>query len=397
VCGSRSLVAAEDYMLNALTSDELENVHGENVTIPHWVRGNEWAYMMQPRLYKLGILGLGSSPGCSNLTAPVVVVSSWADLQKKATQGLTQGRIVVYNQQCDWVAHPIDCYGMTADYRVVGAKNAAAVGGVAALVRSLASASIYSPHTGMIMGASIPTASLPVEDAEMLQRMWDRGDNIVISLHMEGKTMPDAPGRNIVAEITGSVYPDQTVIVSGHLDSWDVGQGAMDDGCGAAISWQALSYLRQLQIRPKRTIRMVMWSCEEFGGIGAQQYFDAHRDQVPSMDIVMESDMGTFHPRGIEFSGNSAATMIMREVGQLLVRINTTLVVPGGGGTDIDPWMGAGVPGASLSNENHDYFKYHHSNGDTMTVLNSMDMDLAAATWAVTALGVANLDDLLPR
>jgi len=378
----------------------LDNVHGENVTIPKWVRGEEFAYMIQPRHKKLNMLGLGSSIG-GNITGEVIVVSSFDDLKLKASQGLTQGKIIVYNQQCDWINNPVNCYGDTAGYRVDGASEAAKVGGIGSLIRSLASLSINSPHTGVQNYQDgvpqIPTACITVEDAEMMARMQDRGETIIVNYYMEARNYPDVTSQNVVAEVTGSTYPDEIVLVSGHLDSWDVGQGALDDGDGAFISWQALSYLVQLNIRPKRTLRLVMWSCEEFGGIGAQQYFDRHSVNISKMDLVMESDMGVFHPTGIEFTGNAAATEIMQEIAQLLQPINTTLLTTGGDGTDISPWMNAGVPGASLANENDRYFYFHHSDGDTMTVLNSDDLDLAAVTWAVTALSVANLDDLLPR
>ncbi|CAF1566194.1 unnamed protein product, partial [Didymodactylos carnosus] len=173
---------------------------------------------------------------------------------------------------------------------------------------------------------------------------------------------------------------------------------AMDDGGGAFISWSVLSILRQLNLRPKRTVRCVLWSCEEFGGVGAEQYFEQHRQELEQMDLVLESDLGVFHPLGLEFAGNAQAFEIMQSIGeQLLVEINATQVVKGDGGTDIGPWMDNGVPGGSLLNENEKYFMFHHSNGDTMTVLNSTDMDLAAAVWTVHAYVVADLDDMLPR
>lgn len=171
----------------------------------------------------------------------------------------------------------------------------------------------------------------------------------------------------------------------------------MDDGGGAMISWSVLSVLKALNLRARRTIRLVMWSCEEFGGIGAQQYFNAHKDEVNSMDLVMESDMGVFHPTGLQFTGNAAAAQIVTQIGQLLSSINATAVTGGGDGEDIAPWMSAGVPGASLLNDNERYFWFHHSGGDTVEVLDSADVDAAAAVWAVHAYSIANLDGLLPR
>lgn len=163
------------------------------------------------------------------------------------------------------------------------------------------------------------------------------------------------------------------------------------------ISWSVLSVLRSLNMRPLRTIRLVMWSCEEFGGVGAQQYYTAHANDSSKMSLVMESDLGVFHPDGLQFTGNQDATQIMTAIGQLLAHINATLVTTGGEGTDISPWMSAGVPGASLANDNERYFWFHHSNADTMSVLNSADIDKCAAVWAVHAYSVANLPSLLPR
>lgn len=339
--------------------------------------------------------------GANNITAPVLVVNTFDELHNQSARGNTSGKIIVFNEYCDWNAQPIDCYGVAVAYRSQGAAEAAKAGGVAALVRTVGAFSINSPHTGMMDYddgiPQVPTASITIEDAEMLRRMQDRGQHIVINLNMEAQNLPDAQSNNVVAEIVGSEYPDQVVLVSGHIDSWDVGHGAMDDGGGAFISWSTLSILNALGLKPKRTIRFVGWACEEFGGIGAQQYYDRHSVNVSNYDLVMESDLGVFKAQGIQFTGNDAAMKVMQQVGQLLAPINATLVTDGGDGTDIDPWMEAGVPGASLANENDRYFWFHHSHGDTMSVLDPDDVDLCAITWAVTAYAVASLDDMLPR
>jgi len=243
----------------------------------------------------------------------------------------------------------------------------------------------------------IPNAAIAIEDAELLQRLYNRGVNITIELYMEAHSLPDGPSFNVIGEIVGSTYPEEVILVSGHLDSWDVGQGAMDDGGGAMISWQVVSTLKALGIRPKRTIRFVGWACEEFGGIGAQQYYDQHKADIANFDMVMESDVGVFKALGIFFTGNSDATEIMREVVKPLKSIGADNLLPNGEGTDIGPWISAGVPGASLYNENEKYFWFHHSHGDMLGVLNPDDVDSCAATWTVTAFTVANLDKLLPR
>jgi len=313
------------------------------------------------------------------------------------------GKIVIYNQynNCNWTANPTNCYGPDVAYRTGGAAHASRYGALASLVRSVTPFSIYSPHTGgndYVDGVKkIPTACIAVEDADMLYRMYQRGQKITLNLKMEAQTLESVQQENVVAEIKGSTWPEQTVLISGHLDSWDVGVGAMDDGGGAFISWQALTVFKALNIVPKRTIRMVMWACEEFGGYGGNSYYAAHKSEIPTMSIVLESDMGTFTPHGIYFSGTDEAMKIMTQIGQLLTPINASIVTPGEGGTDIDLWIGAGVPGGSLLNDNQKYFWFHHSAGDRMEVQDSPTMDLCAATWAVTALGVANLDSLLPR
>eukprot|EP01104_Vermistella_antarctica_P003255 TRINITY_DN1341_c0_g1_i2.p1 TRINITY_DN1341_c0_g1~~TRINITY_DN1341_c0_g1_i2.p1 ORF type:complete len:539 (+),score=129.24 TRINITY_DN1341_c0_g1_i2:1-1617(+) len=402
VSGSQSLADAITYMKAALTEDGLENVHGENATIPHWVRGQETLRMVSPRNYSMALLSLGTSVGTpvGGITAEVITVRTFEELQKMNPADVN-GKIVVYNQQCDWEADPIGCYGPSVAYRSGGATEAAKMGAVASLIRSVTSFSIYSPHTGIqsyeTNVTQIPTACITVEDAEMIERMCNRSTTVVLTLNMQAENYPSVVSENVVAEITGSTYPDQVVLVSGHLDSWDVGQGAMDDGGGAFISWQALSAVHALGLRPKRTLRLVLWTCEEFGGIGSQQYYADHQSEASNFSLVMESDLGVFTPYGIQFTGNPAATAIMQETGQLLTSINGSLVTTGGDGTDIGPWMDVGVPGGSLANANEDYFFYHHSHGDTMAVMNSTDLDRASAIWAVTAFTIANLDDMLPK
>lgn len=394
LAGTENLENAIDYMLTQLQLDGLENVHGEEAMIPHWVRGEESAVLLQPRYHKLPVLGLGYSTGTGSegIKAEVIVVKSFDELDKRASE--VPGKVVVYNQ--DYIN-----YGVTVQYRLLGAARAAKHGAVASLIRSVASLSIDSPHTGMQFYQEgipkIPTACISVEDAEMMWRMSVRGENIVVFLNMSAQNLPPVISRNTIAEIKGTEYPEQVVLVSGHLDSWDVGQGAMDDGGGAFISWQALSLIKQLNLRPKRTLRLVLWTAEEFGGVGAQAYYDKHKAEADNFDLVMESDEGTFTPTGLLFSGSESARKIMAEIMTLLKPINASALDSGGGGTDIGPWMEAGVPGASLKNDNDRYFYFHHSNGDTMTVQDPTAMNLCSAVWAVVCYTVADYPDMLPR
>ena len=393
--GSQNLENAIDFMLDTLRKEGLDNVHGEAVTVPHWVRGEESAELIEPRNHPLAILGLGYSVGtpAEGITAEVLVVRSFDELKERADEA--KGKIVVYNE--DFVS-----YGTTVAYRSNGAAEGAKVGAVATLIRSVTPYSLYTPHTGMQAYQDgvpkIPTACITIEDAQMLWRMSQRGEKIVIKLTMGAQNLPPVQSRNTVAEITGSKYPEQVVLVSGHLDSWDVGQGAMDDGGGAFISWQALSIIRQMGLRPKRTLRAVLWTGEEFGLIGGQQYWEAHRADIANYDMVMESDIGTFTPQGIAFSGNEIATKIMqRLVGTLLAKINASQLTSPAEVSDVPWWIENGVPGGSLKNANEDYFFYHHTNADMMTVENAHSLDLCSAVWAVVAYAVADLEDMLPR
>ncbi|XP_074209233.1 carboxypeptidase Q isoform X3 [Camelus bactrianus] len=408
--GSKSLEKAIQIMHQNLQEDGLENVHLEPVKIPHWERGEESAVMLEPRIHKMAILGLGSSIGTppEGITAEVLVVTSFNELQRRAPEA--RGKIVVYNQ-------PYTNYSRTVQYRVQGAVEAAKVGALASLIRSVASFSIYSPHTGIQEYQDgvpkIPTACITVEDAEMMSRMASRGSRIVIQLKMGAKNYPDADSFNTVAEVIGSKYPEQppisilhiaglrmkviVVLVSGHLDSWDVGQGAMDDGGGAFISWEALSLIKDLGLRPKRTLRLVLWTAEEQGGIGAFQYYQLHKANISNYSLVMESDLGTFLPSGLQFTGNEKARAIVEEVMSLLQPINITQVFRAGEGTDINFWIEAGVPGASLLDDLYKYFSFHHSHGDTMTVMDPKQMNLAAAVWAVVSYVIADLEEMLPR
>ncbi|XP_074654047.1 carboxypeptidase Q-like isoform X1 [Tubulanus polymorphus] len=394
IAGSKNLENSIDYILSNLAKEGLENVHGEPVKVPRWVRGNESAYLISPRLQKLRLLGLGGSVGTppSGITAEVIVVRSFEELHQKAAEA--KGKIVVYNQ-------PFVSYGKTVKYRDYGAGEASKVGGLAALVRSITPYSIYSPHTGwkdhMDGVKPVPTACITIEDAEMLNRMYDRGTKLRIHLNMEAKNLPMTTSRNIVAEIVGREKPDEVVMFGGHIDSWDVGKGAMDDGGGAFISWQVLSLIKQLKLRPRRTLRMVMWTGEEVGVWGGQQYFNLHHQNISKYNLVMESDIGTFRPIGINFTGNAQAYEIMKNVMQLMSPIGATKISPGYTGEDALFWVKAGVPGLSLNNDNRKYFYYHHSDGDTMTVQNPHEMNLCSALWAVVAYTAADLTEMLPR
>uniref|UniRef100_A0A1B6D5B2 Carboxypeptidase Q n=1 Tax=Clastoptera arizonana TaxID=38151 RepID=A0A1B6D5B2_9HEMI len=388
ISGTENLENAIDYMLNLSQKSGLENVHGEEVMVPHWVRGKENATLIKPRVQNIAMLGLGSSIGTpqQGITANVIVVKSFEELKNKSS--LVKDKIVVYNEE--YVS-----YGETVKYRSIGAVEAAKFGAVASLIRSITPFSINSPHTGMQSYDSnvpkIPAAAITIEDAEMMQRMQDRGEEIIISLFMEAKTLPDTKSRNTVADIRGSSNPEKVVIVSGHIDSWDVGQGAMDDGGGALISWFTPVLLKYLNLRPKRTVRAILWTAEEEGYIGAAQYYKDHINETKNFMAMMESDEGTFNPQGLEFSGTNKGGCIVQEILKLMEPINATKfkespVV----GSDISLWANK-VPTLSLLNDNSKYFWFHHSNGDTMTVENADDLDKCLGLFAATSYIIADM------
>lgn len=394
--GSKALEHSIDYMVDILRGQRLDSVHTEEASIINWRRGHEEAWIVRPRKKKMSILGLGGSVAtpAKGIEAPVLVVQSFEDLRKNAKKA--KGKIVVFNQA--YVS-----YSETTKYRVNGATEAAKAGAVAALVRSVTPLSINSPHTGFMVYDNntprIPTASITVEDAELLARFQGRGRHPVIKLVMRAKRLPPGISRNTIVEIRGRTKPEEIVSLSGHLDSWDVGQGAMDDGAGAFISWRALAVLRRLGLRPRRTLRAILFIGEEQGITGAMDYFKRHFPyERDLLNVVMESDSGTFRPLGLAFSGtNKRARCIVAEVLRLFAPINATQLTLGVSEPDIGPWIQKGVPALSLNTVTKKYFYFHHTEGDTMSVLDRHELDLCTALWAAASYIFADLSIRLPR
>jgi carboxypeptidase Q len=391
--GSESLERAIDWMLAEMRKEGLDNVRGEPAMVPRWVRGAESAELIAPRSLNLPMLGLGGSIGTppDGITAEVLVVSSFADLKTKAAQA--RGRIVLFDV-------PFTSYGATVQYRGGGASAAARVGAVAALVRSVGPFSLRTPHTGAMRYdstvAKIPTAAITTEDAAMLHRTQDRGEKLVVRLRMEARTEPDAPSRNVVAELRGRERPDEVVVMGGHIDSWDVGQGAHDDAGGVVAAWEAIRLMKELGLRPRRTIRVVGWTNEENGGRGGTAYRDQHAGALDNHLLAIESDGGIFTPVGFGFTGSDSARAILRGVVRLLERVGADSLLASGGGADIGPIMQRGVPGMSHVTDG-DYFWYHHTNADTVDKIDPRDMAKSVAMLAVMAYVVADMPDRLPR
>lgn len=392
--GSKGLEDAIDWILAEMKKEGLDSVRGEPVMVPHWVRGDESAEMVLPRRRALGMLGLGMSIGTppEGIEAEVLVVSDFAELDRRASEA--KGRIVVYDA-------PFTSYGQTVRYRTQGASAAARHGAVAVLVRSVTPHSLYTPHTGTMTYDStaprIPAAAITVEDALLLHRLQDSGQRVTVRLTMGARTLPDAMSRNVVAEVRGSERPEEIVVLGGHIDSWDVGDGAMDDAAGCVVAWEAVRLIKELGLKPRRTIRVVMWTNEENGLRGGTGYRDAHRDEVDRHVLAIESDNGVFTPSGFAFTGSDSARARVTEIASLLARIDADSVRAGGGGADIGPIMELGVPGMSPLVDGSRYFWYHHSNADTIDKLDPRDVGLVTAALAVMAYVVADLPDPLPR
>lgn len=392
--GSDALEAAIDWIVAEMGRDGLANVRGEPVMVPVWVRGAESAALVAPRAQPLPMLGLGGSvatpPG--GITAEVLVVSDFDELTARAAEA--RGRIVVFDV-------PFTTYGETVRYRTDGAVAAARVGAVASLIRSVTPNSQRTPHTGMMRyadsAARIPHAALTLEDVRMLHRMQARGQRPVVHLEMNARTLPDRESRNVMGEIVGRERPDEVVVLGGHIDSWDVGQGAMDDGGGVVAAWEALRVLKRLGLTPRRTIRVVGWTNEENGARGGTAYRDAHRADLTRHVLAIESDGGVFAPQGFGFTGSDSAFAIVRRVAALLDGIGAGRITRGGGGSDIGPIMREGVPGMGLAVDETRYFWYHHTDGDTVDKLDPREMGLCVATLAVMAYVIADLPEGLPR
>lgn len=250
--------------------------------------------------------------------------------------------------------------------------------------------------THWVRGADSASA-VSVEDAEMIQRLQDRGERIVVRLIMGARTLASAQSHNVVAEIRGSDRPDEVIVMGGHIDSWDVGQGAMDDGGGSVAAWEALRLIKQLGVRPKRTVRVVLWTNEEIGLAGANGYRDAHCAEIDKHMLAMESDNGVFRPRGIRFGTGVGGAATVQRIASLLSPIGADTAGPGGPQADISPLYALGVPVITIDTDGSRYFWYHHTESDTIDKLDPVDLAKNAAVLAVVANVVANMDGTLPR
>ncbi|HUR35678.1 MAG TPA: M20/M25/M40 family metallo-hydrolase [Vicinamibacterales bacterium] len=390
--GTPELQRAIEWALAEMKRDGLENVHAEPVMVPRWVRGRESAEIVEPARHQLVMLGLGDSVGTPSggIQAEALIVHSFQDLE--AATSRVHGRIVVFNV-------PFTNYDQTRPYRSDGPSRAAQLGAVAVLVRSVGPAGLRLPHTGGLSYApnvtKIPAAAITTEDADRLQRMADRGDRIVLRLQMEAHFEADAPSANVVGELRGREFPDEIVAIGGHIDSWDVGAGASDDGGGIVATWEALRLMKSLGLRPRRTVRVVLWTNEENGTGGGRAYRDTHLDELSKHVMMLEADSGLFRPVSFAVTANNVARDTVRAIATLLANIEADTVTPGGGGSDIGPSVtAASIPAISYEGTG-DYFLLHHTPADTVDKIDPVDVSRAAAAIAVMTYVIADLPQRL--
>ncbi len=390
--GSAALEKAVVWAAAQMKADGLVNVVTPRVKVPHWVRGNESAELIEPVAHPLTILGLGGSVATpkKGITAQVVPVASFEDLDKRGRAGI-EGKIVLFNV-------PYEGYNRTVVYRTAGPSRAARLGAVAALVRSVTPVSIQSPHTGSLEYADgfpkIPAAAVTIEDALLIQRLVDAGNPVVAHLEMEAHTLPDAESANVIGEIPGRERPDEIVVIGGHLDSWDVGAGAQDDGTGCITALEAVHIIHSLGLTPRRTLRVVFWTNEENGGAGGEAYRAWAGDTVKNHVAAIEMDGGAEKPTGFGLSGSGDLQAMLgrvREIGALLDRVDAASVEPGGGGADIAPIMVDGVPGLAVRTVGTHYFDWHHSRADTTDKVKLEDLRANIAAMAVMAYVLADM------
>jgi hypothetical protein len=400
--GSTGLERAVSWVAAQMKTDGLDNVRTQPVKVPHWVRGRESARVVKPVEKSLNMLGLGGSIATpkDGITAPVVVVGSFEELEKAGADRI-KGKIVVYDME--WWG-----YGQTVQYRAFGASRAAKLGAVAALVRSVTGRSLYTPHTGVMIyedgSPKIPTAAITVEDAAWIREMTAMGQEVQIQLSMEASMQPEADSANVMGEIVGRERPDEVVVLGGHLDSWDVGQGAHDDGGGIIAAWQAVTLMKQLGLKPRRTVRVVAWTNEENGTRGGNAYRESLGTTVVKHVAAIEMDGGAERPVGFDFAfvglQNTDPRVVsaiakLRQIAKLLEAIGANSILPNGGETDIEPLMRSGVPGLGLRTVAEHYFDWHHTNADTLDKVDLQDFRKCVASLAVIAYALADMPEKL--
>ena len=386
--GSPQAVRAVEWGKSTMEKLGFENVHLESVMVPHWKRGKEQAYIIDGKKKNpLTVCALGGSiPTEKNgITAEVIEVQSREELQKLGESAKV--KIIFFNQPMDRKKiGTFEAYGGAVWQRWAGAMEAAKRGAVAAIVRSMTTRIDDVPHTGS-MGyddtiPKIPAAAISTVDANELSKQLAKNKNVKIHLLLSCETLPEVVSANVVGEITGSEKPNEIIVVGGHLDSWDKGHGAHDDGAGIAHTLETLRLLRELGIRPKRTIRAVLFMNEENGGRGGKGYAERVRPDEKHLAAI-ETDAGGFSPRGFGIGADSAIVEKLSRWSYLLEPIDAGKIRRGGGGADIAELGKQGVVTIGMRVDSQRYFDYHHSDNDTIDKVNERELELGAIALAI--------------
>ena len=395
LAGSEGLNRAIAWSVQHLEQAGFENVHTEPVTVRAWIRGAESARLVTPRARPLHILGLGNSVGTGGetLEAEVVAVTTFEELDALAPEAV-QGRIVLFNA-------PFTAYRDTVVFRTQGPSKAAARGAVAALVRSISPPGLATPHTGATGYAEdiepIPAAALPHEEADLLYRLVAAGEPVRVALSMEAHFGPDAQSANVVADIPGRDDTDEKVLLACHLDSWDVGEGAQDDGAGCVIAMEAARLVGALETRPRRGIRVVLYTNEENGLAGGKAYAEAHADEMSFLVAALEADTGSGMPLGYRLDVRKDAGVQdearhrFQAVLDLLAPLDAGTVRLSRSGADIGPLAEAGVPGLGLHQDTSGYWPIHHTWADTVDKVDPEELTRSAAAMAGLAWMISEL------
>jgi peptidase M28-like protein len=388
--GSPSLQHAIEWAAEQMKIAGLSNVRIVPVKVPHWVRGAESARVVAPVDKPLHMLGIGMSVGTppGGITAEIVPVGSFEELTRLGREKV-QGKIVVFN-------YDFHGYGPARNFRSAGASRAAALGAIAVLVRSATGLAMQIPHTGELeyeeSQPRIPAAAVSPEDAAMLSTLAANGQQVVkVHLEMGAQTLPDVDSGDVIGEIPGKTHPEEVVVMGGHIDSWDVGQGAQDDGAPSIACLQALAIMKKLGLQPARTIRVALWVNEENGARGGEAYRQFVGGQLKNQVAAIETDGGAESPRGFGAGVDPASQEMLQQIGKLLDRIGAGAITSGGGGTDIEPLVNAGVPGISLRTVGTHYFDWHHTEADTLDKVDPEDFRKNIAALAVMGYAIADM------
>ena len=409
--GSPQAQQAVDYVAAEMRALGAE-VTLEKAMVPHWVRGEEraevlaWPGQTPGTTQKIVLTALGNSIATPSegITADVVVVDDWQQLQALPPDQV-KGKILVFNHKFDKElaaqGDGLNAYVGSVIYRGDGPIAGASVGAAAVLVRSVGGADFRLPHTGFTPYSpsvpKIPAAAITAEDADLLKNLTAEGP-VKLHLTLTPQTLPDAQSYNVIADWKGTDHPEQVVIVSGHLDSWDLGTGAIDDGAGVVVAMQAIHLLKDLGIHPRRTVRFVAWMSEEEGSQGAAAYLVDHRADVANHIGAIESDLGADHPAGIYYAGKPELGQWLRPVSQVLDAIGAeTLVSAPETGEDISSLTAKGVPSFAPIQDSRFYFNYHHTAADTFDKIDPKHLNENAAVMAVLAYALADSPEPAPR